>query len=202
MSSPKNAPARKAPALSARRAETRRRLVEAARVIIGQKGFRSATLDEIAREAGLTKGAVYDNFASKDELFLTVAAAWGSDRVTRFPWPKGRAGSLKSRLRKLARAFLTDDPIARMEAPLRAEFLLYTVTHEDMRKLVSQMAARRFEQMQAHLLEFIDPAELRMGLHEFTVLIEAIAPGLTFLRIQSPHLVSDEVVISLFEGLA
>lgn len=37
-----------------------------------RRGFHHASLDEIAEEAGYTKGAVYSNFAGKNELFLAV----------------------------------------------------------------------------------------------------------------------------------
>jgi AcrR family transcriptional regulator len=55
-----------------RREQTKAELVAAAgRVFLG-KGFHQASLEEIAEEAGYTKGAVYSNFGSKDELFLAV----------------------------------------------------------------------------------------------------------------------------------
>jgi AcrR family transcriptional regulator len=55
-----------------RRARTRDRLLEAAARVFARRGFAGASLDEIAEEAGFTKGAVYSNFTGKDELFLTV----------------------------------------------------------------------------------------------------------------------------------
>ena len=48
---------------------TRRRLLEAAAEVFGEKGFRAASLTDVADSAGYTIGAVYSNFASKDELF-------------------------------------------------------------------------------------------------------------------------------------
>lgn len=48
---------------------TRRRLLEAAADVFGEKGFRAASLTDVADQAGYTIGAVYSNFASKDELF-------------------------------------------------------------------------------------------------------------------------------------
>ncbi|MGH7012442.1 MAG: TetR family transcriptional regulator, partial [Caulobacteraceae bacterium] len=61
--------------LSRTRARTRAALIEAALELIAEKGFRGATLEEIAARAGKSKGAVYSNFASKDELFLAVVAS-------------------------------------------------------------------------------------------------------------------------------
>src|SRR5262249_31186424 len=51
-----------------RREEVRRRLLEAAAETFLEKGYLDSTLDDIARRAGLSKGAVYSNFASKQEI--------------------------------------------------------------------------------------------------------------------------------------
>jgi AcrR family transcriptional regulator len=48
---------------------TRRRLLAAAADVFGEKGFRAASLTDVADRAGYTIGAVYSNFASKDEVF-------------------------------------------------------------------------------------------------------------------------------------
>ncbi|AEW93592.1 MULTISPECIES: TetR/AcrR family transcriptional regulator [Streptomycetaceae] len=54
---------------SARREATRQKLYEAAVTLIAEKGFSSTTVDEIAERAGVAKGTVYYNFASKNDLF-------------------------------------------------------------------------------------------------------------------------------------
>ncbi|WP_431044880.1 TetR/AcrR family transcriptional regulator [Streptomyces sp. P1-3] len=54
---------------STRRQATRRKLFEAAVTLIAEKGFSATTVDEIADRAGVAKGTVYYNFASKTVLF-------------------------------------------------------------------------------------------------------------------------------------
>ncbi|MEU7133874.1 TetR/AcrR family transcriptional regulator [Streptomyces sp. NPDC046261] len=54
---------------STRRQNTRRKLFEAAVTLIAEQGFSSTTVDEIAERAGVAKGTVYYNFASKTMLF-------------------------------------------------------------------------------------------------------------------------------------
>lgn len=49
---------------------TRRRLLEAAQRVFFERGFHGTSLEAVAEEAGLTKGAVYSRFASKADLFL------------------------------------------------------------------------------------------------------------------------------------
>jgi AcrR family transcriptional regulator len=57
---------------SGRRAQTRTRLLDAAARVYAQRGFDSATIDEIAQGAGFTKGAVYDHFGSKERLLFAL----------------------------------------------------------------------------------------------------------------------------------
>jgi AcrR family transcriptional regulator len=51
---------------------TRQHLLDAAAIVFTREGFHGATLDEVASTAGFTKGAVYSNFKSKDDLFLAL----------------------------------------------------------------------------------------------------------------------------------
>jgi AcrR family transcriptional regulator len=51
------------------REQTRRRLLEAAARLFGEKGFRATSVDDIAEAAGFSKGALYYNFETKDQLF-------------------------------------------------------------------------------------------------------------------------------------
>jgi AcrR family transcriptional regulator len=55
-----------------RKEQTRADLLAAARRVFVRSGFRGASLDEIAEEAGYTKGAIYSNFEGKDDFFLAL----------------------------------------------------------------------------------------------------------------------------------
>lgn len=57
--------------------QTRARLIEAAGKLFAERGYEAASLGDVAAEAGFTKGAVYANFASKEDLLLAVAAEVG-----------------------------------------------------------------------------------------------------------------------------
>jgi AcrR family transcriptional regulator len=63
---------RSRPTQAERRARTREHLLEAAYVVFVRRGFAAASLDEIAEAAGLSKGALYYNFAGKEDLFLAL----------------------------------------------------------------------------------------------------------------------------------
>ncbi|MFE6776131.1 TetR/AcrR family transcriptional regulator [Streptomyces sp. NPDC057702] len=57
------------PPADTRRGATRRKLFEAAVTLIAEQGFSATTVEEIAERAGVAKGTVYYNFASKSVLF-------------------------------------------------------------------------------------------------------------------------------------
>ena len=55
-----------------RQAHTRTCLLESAAKVFSRRGLQQASIDEVAQEAGYTKGAFYANFRSKEELFLAM----------------------------------------------------------------------------------------------------------------------------------
>jgi AcrR family transcriptional regulator len=55
-----------------RKAQTREGLLDAAMRLFCERGFHATSLDLVAAEAGYTKGAVYSNFASKEDLFFAL----------------------------------------------------------------------------------------------------------------------------------
>jgi AcrR family transcriptional regulator len=63
--------------------QNRERIVEAARRVFVARGFHTATLDQIAEEAGFSKGAIYSQFESKAEVFLTLLERRIEERAAR-----------------------------------------------------------------------------------------------------------------------
>jgi AcrR family transcriptional regulator len=68
---------------AARSEATRGALVLAGRRLFGERGFAGAPLDEVVRDAGVTKGALYHHFPSKEALFLAVFEDVEQDLVER-----------------------------------------------------------------------------------------------------------------------
>src|SRR6476660_712827 len=55
-----------------KQAETRKRLLDAGERVFLRRGLQGSSVEEIAAEAGFTRGAFYSNFKSKDELFVEL----------------------------------------------------------------------------------------------------------------------------------
>jgi AcrR family transcriptional regulator len=66
-----------------RSAATRDALISAARKLWGQRGYAEVGTPEIAKEAGVTRGAMYHQFADKATLFRDVVEAVERDVMAR-----------------------------------------------------------------------------------------------------------------------
>lgn len=62
-------------ASAAEAAETARRILDVATTHFAAHGYATASVDELAKAAGVTRGAVYHHYTSKPQLFAAVAAA-------------------------------------------------------------------------------------------------------------------------------
>ncbi|MGL5839991.1 MAG: TetR/AcrR family transcriptional regulator [Sphingorhabdus sp.] len=58
------------------RANARSKLIDAAHLLVRKKGYSATTVDEICAEAGVTKGAFFHHFASKEALAAAAAEQW------------------------------------------------------------------------------------------------------------------------------
>jgi AcrR family transcriptional regulator len=66
------------PYSSEHKAQTRERIVSAARKLFNRHGFEQVSIDRVMLEAGLTRGGFYHHFGSKDELYAAAVASFTS----------------------------------------------------------------------------------------------------------------------------
>ena len=94
----------------------RTQLLEAAARVFAAKGYSGTKIGDIVREAGLSTGAVYGRFRSKDELLREAVIAQAM-RHSQIGAPKGwRVAELIQRVAALSDAPLTDTEAVRLEA--------------------------------------------------------------------------------------
>ena len=64
------------------REATRQRLLDAATEVFAEVGLDATSVESACERAGFTRGAFYSNFASKEEMFLELAASVARSRVS------------------------------------------------------------------------------------------------------------------------
>ncbi len=85
---------------------TRAKLVDAALKLFSTSGYEHATVDDISREAGYSKGAYYFHFSTKDDILTELLRMWTEDRSTVLAAADGDASSADG-LRDVLAAFFT-----------------------------------------------------------------------------------------------
>ena len=89
-----------------RRAATRGALLAAARSLFAEQGFSATGREQIAERAGVTRGALYHHFASKEDLFLAVYEAAETDLLAAVMLAASVSNDPVEQLRLGALAFL------------------------------------------------------------------------------------------------
>jgi AcrR family transcriptional regulator len=139
---------------------TRSLLLDAAEEVFAKQGFGGAALEDIADVAGYTRGAIYSNFGTKEELFLAVIERHQrrfldsfADVITSFEGLDNLdVGKLAERWRELT----ISGPDS---AALGYEFSLFLLRNPDARE---RLAAQREETIQS-LAEYITTHVDRLG---------------------------------------
>jgi AcrR family transcriptional regulator len=127
-----------------RKQRTRGDLVATARKAFLERGFHGASLDEIAEQAGYSKGAVYSNFAGKDELFLAVLDAQFEQRARILADVLLDEESLEGSFRAVSRSMVAADEGEPGWTPLLLEFWAHASRRPHLQKAVSERRERFF----------------------------------------------------------
>ena len=168
-----------------RREETREAVLVAAARVFAQRGLHAASLDAIAEEAGFSRGAVYYNFADKEELFLELLDRRCAERAQNLRWVFADTPSddveATSRQAQLAAGqaldAMTGDPEWRA---LYLEFLAQAARDPTFRRRF----AKRTNEMRGALDEVVERQTgavrdaLGMEPEQLAVVIDALGTGL------------------------
>jgi AcrR family transcriptional regulator len=188
---------------------TRRHLLDGAERVFARRGFHGASVEEIAREAGATTGALYSNFAGKEELFLALFEEALATDVRGYseafeagatPSEKGRAAADRWMrvLRERPSYF-----------PLFVEFWAYAVREPGMRKRF----AERLATLRVSNARLVEKGADGWGLapspqlaERLGLVVTALGNGLALEKLIDPDAVPDglygDTLGLVFEGLA
>jgi AcrR family transcriptional regulator len=180
-----------------KRQRTRARLFEAANLVIRQKGFYRTTLEDVARQAGMTRGAIYGNFRSREDLFLSVL-----DTRWRPIVPLNECATLREHLRAVGEAVVAAVPARRAQALGAFSLQIYALTHEATRARVADLNAEVYRRAGQRLAGQLPASELPMPAEQFVLVLHALTDGLLSLRLVQPELLSDDLIVRAFEVMA
>src|SRR2546423_4931160 len=96
-----------------KQAHTRECLMKSAARVFARRGLQHASVDEVAQDAGFTKGAFYANFKSKEELFLAMLDERFEERLKQIDRVMSTTGEVTDQAREAGADFtryMTADP--------------------------------------------------------------------------------------------
>lgn len=118
------------------------RLLDAARRVFVEVGFHAASLDQITRAAGLTKGAVYARFSSKAELLLALLEIHVELRIEELRAAVADAEGPDEAARRAARQWVERSAQAEGWALLLLEFRVFAARHPEVGARYAELHAR------------------------------------------------------------
>jgi AcrR family transcriptional regulator len=180
-----------------KRDRTRAHLLDAAASVIAEKGYDRTSLEDVAKRAGMTRGAIYGNFRNKEALFLAVVATKWQPILPRFAPGAGFADQMDA----LAEAVIAAMPARRQVAVGAVSFQLYALTHAPMRARIAEANAEIYRQMAQALQANVPDGALPVPAAQFVRVMHALIDGLMLLHALTPELVDADSVRSAFKAI-
>jgi AcrR family transcriptional regulator len=192
-----------------KQANTRARLLEAAGTVFARRGLHQASIDDVAEEAGFTKGAFYANFASKEELFLAMLDEHFAARLADLERATAGDEAPEEQARQagadFSRAIASDPEWERLffefaaHAGRNESFRRELVTrYRTLRERIEELYRRRIERDP----EMEDPP---FPLHKLALMSFAMVNGMALEKMLEPDAVDDELygtmLMIFFTGL-
>ncbi|MFD6071619.1 TetR/AcrR family transcriptional regulator [Amycolatopsis lurida] len=173
------------------RAEQQRRthehLLEAGRQVFLRRGFLAATVEEIAADAGYTRGAVYKHFGGKEGLWLAIIEAAAEGHLEQLRKTLALAAGRDDVIAALAPVDVVDKDAAQWSAAA-AEVLAATAQQPETAALVAAVQRRHDDEVVSLLAEHarrlrLEPA---LPLQEAVVMLGALGIGLALRQAVAP----------------
>lgn len=178
----------------------RTRVLQAAGPVFAERGFAGASLDQVAAAAGFTKGAVYSNFGSKDELFLALMTEEVTRRVDGVEAALATAADLPAALAAVNAELSQRDATWQL---LFLEFWQRAVREPDVRRRF--VASRR--DLRARIAEAVarflavHPVHTGWDAESLTMVIVALSNGLAVEGLPDPDAVPPDLVARVLAQL-
>ncbi|MFC5951989.1 TetR/AcrR family transcriptional regulator [Pseudonocardia lutea] len=141
----------------------RRRILAAAAEVFARKGYEAATMEDIAAQMGVSKGVLYYQFRSKQELVVETRRATSGAAVDRLTEIVQRPGSARVRIEAALR-----DLAAAAFDPLAKHVILLPVLHGLDQRYLDEV--RTIERRYERLLETL----LREGVAEGSLVVDDV----------------------------
>jgi AcrR family transcriptional regulator len=178
------------------RANTRERLLAAARSVFARSGFHGASVEEIASRAGFSTGALYSNFDGKEDLFLALMEREIDVHAREIAEAVRERSSVAERAAGGARQWMTMIEREPELLLLFMEFWAYGVRDAEIRPKVAAQFAHMREVLTRLVADGVREFDLELDIpaEQLAIAIDALADGIARQKLADPEAVPDELM--------
>lgn len=173
--------------------ETNRRLLKSARKIFARDGFEAARLEDIAKDAGYTRGAFYAHYSSKEDLFFALLEQQAYEHQVQIQRLLSPLNDQVEKLRAMREYYVTKAG-DRSWSMLMLEFKLFAARHPKIRPKLAK-THRVIRQAFRQEIEGLLPSPMRLGSEQESavrIVLEALLHGLTLEQAYDPSVLQRE----------
>jgi AcrR family transcriptional regulator len=182
-----------------RRARTRAALLRAAGRVFAEEGFHQATLEAVAAEAGVSKGALYHYFPSKEQLFLALLEDRLGAGLGDVEAVVAERGTDSRHLGAATETFLRRINSNPRWLPLLLEFLAYGSRDPAAKARITEHFLRPSREAPASAARSLGIPESKLLSHdELGLVLAALVNGLAIERAFDPGAVPTDLLPRLF----
>jgi AcrR family transcriptional regulator len=187
-----------------RRARTRAALLRAAGSVFAEQGFHQATLEAVAAAAGVSKGALYHHFPSKEQLFLALLEDRLGAGISDIEAVVAERGFDSPDLGAATETFLRRINRDPRWLPLLLEFLAYGTRDPTAKAAITEHFLRPAREAVARTKRRLGIPEIEGALlspDELGLVLAALVNGLAIERAFDPGAVPKDLLPRLFTAL-
>jgi len=187
-----------------RQARTRTELIEAAEALFTANGFHATSLDAVADAAGYTKGAVYSNFSSKEDLFFAVYERRVERHVEHVGGLFGEAGDAEEGILRVVAAV---GELRRRRADgwmaVFLEFWTHVLRHPEHRARFGELHARAVEPFASAVKRFAGQRGVALTIppDQLATAMFAMENGIALERLTDPDAADADLSVRVVELL-
>jgi AcrR family transcriptional regulator len=146
--------------------EKRNHILESALKCFGEKGYQATIIDDIVKDSNISKGAIYNYFESKEEIYLQLLKKRTDTFFEDMERENANVTSTKAKLANLFTRFkkqeLKEDDQQTMRVYI--EFWLYGSRQEDLKKILAERYNRFIEFIEKIIVEGQESGEIKQDL--------------------------------------
>ena len=156
--------------------EQRKRILDAAMVCFGRDGFHGASMQKICAEAGMSPGALYRYFPSKESIIAAIVEGERSERLAMFDMIT-KAPSVLGALAACLGALLSGRNMA--TARLGPEIMAEAIRNEDLRSTMAACEAETSVLLAEALATAVKQGEIdpALDLETICIVIQLLGDG-------------------------